>query len=202
MTWRTNQNSAEAEATRPELVEEMENAVESVVVPTDPSVQLEADLKAAKAEAAEWQDRFLRKAAEFENFRKRAEKEKADSMFLARSSVLIEFLPIADACERGMQSISEGQNISGGLEQYQEGVELLYKQLLDVLSRAGVIPIKAEGKPFDPHLHEALSREETIDFEEDTVVKELRRGYLFKDKLLRPAQVIVAVHPKGTDKAS
>jgi molecular chaperone GrpE len=202
MTWRTNQNSAEAEATSPELVEEMENAVESVVVPTDPSVQLEADLKAAKAEAAEWQDRFLRKAAEFENFRKRAEKEKADSMFLARSSVLIEFLPIADACERGMQSISEGQNISGGLEQYQEGVELLYKQLLDVLSRAGVIPIKAEGKPFDPHLHEALSREETIDFEEDTVVKELRRGYLFKDKLLRPAQVIVAVHPKGTDKAS
>jgi molecular chaperone GrpE len=202
MTWRTNQNHAEPETTEPDPVEQKEDTVESMTTPMDPSVQLEADLKAAKTEAAEWQDRFLRKAAEFENFRKRAEKEKTDSMYLAKSSVLVEFLPIADACERALLSIGEARTAPGSLEQYQEGVELLYKQLLDALSRTGVMPIKVEGKPFDPHLHEALSREETIDYKEDTVVRELRRGYLFKEKLLRPAQVIVAVHPRDKDKAS
>ncbi len=91
------------------------------------------------------------------------------------------------------------QNAPSGLTQYQEGVELLYKQMLDTMGRTGVVAMEAEGKPFDPHLHEALSREETIDFEENVIVRELRRGYLFKDKLLRPAQVIVAVHPFEKD---
>jgi molecular chaperone GrpE len=85
------------------------------------------------------------------------------------------------------------------LQQYKEGVELLYKQVLDTVGRTGVVPMETEGKPFDPHLHEALSREETADFEENTVVRELRRGYLIKDRLLRPAQVIVSVHPLEKD---
>jgi molecular chaperone GrpE len=170
--------------------------VESVAQPIDPQAQLQADLKAAKEEVAEWQDRFLRKAAEFENFRKRTEKEKADSVTLAKSSLLLEFLPVADACERALKSLGENKT-TGSLQQFQQGVELLYKQLLDTLTRAGVTPIEAEGKPFDPHLHEALSREENADVKEDTIVKELRRGYFLKDRLLRPAQVIVAVYPQG-----
>jgi molecular chaperone GrpE len=172
---------------------------ESIAAPVDPSTQLQADLSAAKTEIAEWQDRFLRKAAEFENYRKRTDKEKSDAMMLAKSSVLTEFLPVLDACERALKSFGDAQGQPNSLQQYKEGVELLYKQVLDTMGRTGVVPMETEGKPFDPHLHEALSREENAEVEENTVVRELRRGYLIKDKLLRPAQVIVSVHPLGKD---
>ena len=195
MTWRIYQHPSESDENNSSPNLENEGSVESVAEPLDPLAQLQADVNTAKAEVAEWQDRFLRKAAEFENYRKRTEKEKAEAMMLAKSSVLIEFLPILDACERALKSFGEAQNASVGLQQYREGVELLYKQVLDTMSRIGVVPMETEGKPFDPHLHEALSREETLDSEENTIVKEFRRGYLIKDKLLRPAQVIVAVHP-------
>jgi len=178
---------------------EKEDAVESVAAPLDPQAQLQADLNTAKAEIAEWQDRFLRKAAEFENYRKRTEKERADSMMLAKRSGLVEFLSILEDCERALKSFGEAQNPSTNLQQYKEGVELLYKQVLDTMGRIGVVPMETEGKQFDPHLHEALSREENAELEENTVVRELRRGYLIKDKLLRPAQVIVAHHPLGKD---
>jgi molecular chaperone GrpE len=166
------------------------------VVPADPTIQLEADVKTAKAESAEWQDRFLRKAAEFENFRKRADKEKSDLRIQSQSSILIEMLPVVDACERALKFFDKGQDIADTLQQYRDGVEMLYRQVLDAFSRAGAVPIESEGKPFDPHMHEALSREETSEFEEGVVARELRRGYMFRDKLLRPAQVMVAVPPQ------
>jgi molecular chaperone GrpE len=199
MTWRIYGHPSELDGNNTTPDFDSEENVESVAAPMDPLAQLQADLHAAKAEVAEWQDRFLRKAAEFENFRKRADKEKADAMMLAKSSVLVEFLPVLDACERALQSFDDARNPSAGLQQYQEGVALLYRQVLDTMSRTGVVPMETEGKAFDPHLHEALSREETLDVEENTIVRELRRGYLIKDKLLRPAQVVVAVHPLGKD---
>ncbi len=197
MTLKIDPHPEESETSELDAKAEAEAPAESIATPSDPLTQLQEDLEKARTEVAEWQDRFLRKAAELENFRKRAEKEKTDSIMLAKSSVFLEFLPIADACERAIKSIGDAQDVSSGLEQYQEGVELLYRQLLDTLSRAGVTPIEAEGQPFDPRLHEALSREETLDFEEDTVIEELRRGYLFKERLLRPAQVRVAVRLQG-----
>jgi len=172
---------------------------ESVAAPLDPLAQLQSDVNAAKSEVAEWQDRFLRKAAEFENFRKRMEKEKSETASQAKGSVLADFLPILDACERALKSFGESQNPPAGLQQYREGVELLYKQMFDTMGRLGVVPVEAAGKPFDPHLHEALSREVTLELEENTVTHELRRGYMFRDKLLRPAQVVVAVHPIGKE---
>jgi molecular chaperone GrpE len=204
MTVKIYQYPTEIDGTKPENDSENEEAaVESVAVPIDPQAQLEADLKAARDEVAEWQDRFLRKAAEFENFRKRTAKEKAEVIVLAKSSVLLEFLPVADACERALKSLAEPTPAEGGsLHQFKQGVELLYKQLLDTLGRTGMVAIDAEGKPFDPHLHEALSREETNEVQEDTIIRELRKGYLFKDRLLRPAQVIVAVHSQGKDQTS
>jgi molecular chaperone GrpE len=200
MTLKIYKHPSESEGAKPENGSEnpKEEPTESIAPPIDPQAQLQADLETAKEEVAEWQDRFLRKAAEFENFRKRAEKEKADGMMLAKSSLLLEFLPVADACERALKSLREN-DAAGNLQQFQQGVELLYKQLFDTFARTGVMPIEAEGKLFDPHLHEALSREENAKVKEDTIIKELRRGYLFKDKLLRPAQVIVAVHPQGKD---
>jgi molecular chaperone GrpE len=198
MTWRIYRHPSESQGNKPPDLnnEDQENAGESIAPPIDPTAQIQADLKTAKTEAAEWQDRFLRKAAEFENFRKRSEKDKIDAMTLAKSSVLLEFLPIADACERALKSFSNPQGKPEGLDQYREGVELLNKQFLDILGRIGVIPIEAKGKQFNPHLHEALAREETQLVEENTVIEELRRGYLFREKLLRAAQVKVAVHPK------
>jgi molecular chaperone GrpE len=201
MTWRIYRHPSESEGKSDSSNEDQNSANEAIAPPIDPTAQIQSDLKAAKAEAAEWQDRFLRKAAEFENFRKRSEKEKVDSMMFAKSSVLLEFLPIADACERALKSIGDPKSKPEGLAQYHEGVELLYKQLLDALSRVGAIPMEAKGKPFDPHLHEALSREETTEFEENTITEELRRGYFLKDKLLRAAQVKVVVHPQKKDKA-
>jgi molecular chaperone GrpE len=171
-------------------------ATEAITPSTDPLAQLQSELTAARAEVEQWRDRFLRKAAEFDNYRKRTDKEKSESMMLARSSVLLEFLPVADACQRALQSLNEAQNGQGGLQQYREGVELLYRQMLDSLARIGVLPIEAVGQKFDPHLHEALMREETSKYEEDTVIQELRRGYLFKDRLLRPAQVKVSIRPQ------
>lgn len=167
------------------------------VVPADPVIQLETDVKAAKAESAEWQDRFLRKAAEFENYRKRIDKEKSELRIQSQISILIEMLPVVDACERALKFFEKGQDIAETLQQYREGVELLYRQVLDAFSRTGAVPIESEGKQFDPHLHEALSREETSEFDEGVVARELRRGYMFKDKLLRPAQVMVAVPPQA-----
>jgi molecular chaperone GrpE len=191
---------SESEKAEPDMNEE--EKVESPAAPGDPLVQAEAELKEARNESAEWQDRFLRKAAEFENFRKRTDKEKADSAIRVKISLLLEFLPIADAFERALESMDQGKGVLNELDQYHEGVELLYKQLLDTLGRVGVVPIESEGKPFDPHLHEALSRKEDPDYEEDTVIQELRSGYLFKDRLLRPAQVIVAFNPEAKNKES
>ena len=202
MTWRIYRHPSESEGIKDMPDAESEENIESVASPMDPMAQLQADINAAKAEVAEWQDRFLRKAAELENYRKRAEKEKTDSMMLAKSSVLTEFLPVADACERALTILDETQGTPGNLQHYREGVELLHRQVLDALSRSGVAPMKAEGKHFDPHLHEALSREETSDSEEGTVIRELRRGYLFRDRLLSPAQVVVAVHPQGKNRES
>ncbi len=202
MTRSIYQHPSDSEESKPVSDSENEEKVESIAPSMDSQAQLQADFKAAKSEVAEWQDRFLRKAAEFENYRKRADKEKTDSMMLAKSSILLEFLPVADACERALKSIGENKAASDNLQQYQQGVELLYKQLLDTFSRTGIVPIEAEGKAFDPHLHEALSREETADFKEGTVIRELRRGYLFKDRLLRPSQVIVAVNSHPEDQKS
>lgn len=197
MTWRIYQYPSDLGGNDTQADPENEEITESITSPVDPMAQLQAEIKKAKDEVAEWQDRFLRKAAELENYRKRAEKEKADSVLLAKSSVLVEFLPVADACERALKMLDEDQNAQGSVRQYHQGVEMLYKQVLDALNRTGAEAMETEGKPFDPHRHEALSREETRDLEEGTVTHELRRGYLLKEKLLRPAQVVVAVRPQG-----
>jgi len=162
-----------------------------------PDVQLEAELKTAKEEAAEWQDRLLRKAAEFENYRKRVGKDKADAEAYAQSKILLEFLPVVDACARALKYFGMNPERSDHLQQYRDGVELLYRQLIDAIHRAGAVAIESEGKPFDPYLHEAVSREENSEFQEGIIIREVLKGYMFKEKLLRPAQVIVAACPQN-----
>jgi len=181
----------------------MEDAVGasgSVEVSAEAVARLESEVEAVRSEKDEWCDRYLRIAAEFDNFRKRTEREKMEVSISAKSALLVELLPVLDAFERAMQSFSEARQSGFGIEQYQEGVELLYKQFNDILSRIGVVPIDANGRVFDPHLHEAVMRVESEDHDRDVVVDELRRGYLFKDRLLRPAQVRVAIPLRSPEK--
>jgi len=174
------------------LNEILEEAAESI----DSPAQLDAELAAAKADAAEWQDRFMRKAAEFENYRKRVDREKSELKIISQSAILRGILPVLDGFERALKYFKKTGESSGSVEKYREGVELLYRQVIDTLEQVGVTPIETEGKHFDPHLHEALSSEATAEVAEGTIVNELRSGYMFKDILLRPSQVIVAVQPK------
>ncbi len=203
MTWKVYHHPTESAGSVPDegAGAETKETEGAAVPPADPLAKLQEELAAAKAELAQCQDRFLRKAAEFENFRKRTERDRLESVTSAKSAVLMEFLPVADACERALKSMSEAKE-DERLEQFREGVLLLYGQVNAVLNRMGVTPLEAKGQKFDPHLHEAVLREETSDQEDNTVLLELKRGYLFKDRLLRPAQVIVAIRPHATEKAS
>jgi len=180
-----------------DLDDAMNEILEEAAGSVDSHTQIEEDLAAAKADAAEWQDRFMRKAAEFENYRKRMDKEKSELKIMSQSAILRDLLPVLDGFDRALKYFSETEGGAGSVEKYREGVELLCRQVLDTLAQAGVAPIETKGKPFDPHLHEALSSEATSAAAEGTIVGELRRGYIFKDSLLRPSQVIVAVQPKN-----
>jgi molecular chaperone GrpE len=138
-------------------------------------------------------DQYLRSRAEFENFRKRVEREKSEYFRYALADTLREILPVLDNFERALGT--QG----GSDEDFRTGVEMIYKQLGDALSRAGLEPIDPAGEPFDPTFHEAIARHETTDMEPHTVVDVLQKGYLLHDRLVRPAMVRVAVAPGEPD---
>jgi len=137
-------------------------------------------------EKAELQDRYLRLAAEFDNFRKRSERERLEAIEYAAMGAVKALLPVLDDFERALKA-------TPGDADYARGIELIYQRLFDAMKKLGLEPLEAEGKPFDPHLHEAIERVVDPNVDEDTVVAELQRGYLFKGRLLRAALVRVAV---------
>jgi molecular chaperone GrpE len=132
------------------------------------------------------QDRLLRTAAEFDNYRKRVERERRDLADFMKADILTEILPIVDNFERAMQAPSSDA------DSLRKGVELIHKQMLDFLRKRGVTPIEALGADFDPNFHQAVIHEETPFHREGEVIEELQRGYMLGDKLLRPAMVKVA----------
>jgi len=140
------------------------------------------------AEKAEVEDRLRRAWAEFENTRKRAERDRSEFVQYAAMDVVRGLLPILDDFERAMKTESADK-------EYAKGVELIYNRLFDALKRQGLEPIETAGQKFDPNHHEAVQREQTEDAEDQAILGELQRGYNFKGRLLRPAWVKVAVHP-------
>ena len=140
------------------------------------------------AEKAELQDRLLRRQADFENYRKRAERDRSDFLQFAGMEFVRELLPILDDFERALQV--ECANPS-----YSKGVELIYARLYDALKKMGLEPMDTVGKTFDPNLHQAVERVETDHAEDQSILAEFQKGYMFKGKLLRPAMVKVAVRP-------
>ena len=136
----------------------------------------------------EYKDLLLRKTAEFDNYRKRTERERASFIETATAGVLEELLPLVDDLERALQA----ETGPDGVDAYRRGVELIHRQLLDLLRRRGVTPIDAVGGEFDPNYHQAVSYEPAEGRSDGEVVEEFRRGYLLGDRLLRPAMVKVA----------
>ena len=149
--------------------------------------KVHAELVAKAKDAAERHDQLLRLGAEFENYKKRMQKEKSDAMKFGNESLLKAVLPILDNLER---TIDHGKkmNENGPLLQ---GVEIIVRQFLTILERFGVKPVAAMGESFDLEKHEAVAQAES-DQEPDRVISELEKGYLFHERLLRPAKVLVS----------
>ncbi len=150
-----------------------------------------ADYDLLKAERDQLLDRLARLQAEFENARKRAERDRVADRDYAVVNVVEKFLPVLDHFEMALKS-------AGTVEQLRSGVELIVKQMEDVLRQLHVTPVPAEGAIFDPRYHEALGSVERHDLPDQHVAEEIRRGYKLRDKLLRPALVRVASNPKQT----
>ena len=139
-------------------------------------------------------DRYVRVMADLDNARKRSRHEMAEAQVYAVSGVLLDVLTAVDNFERALETLTPAANASPETRAIYEGITLIYRQLLDLLSRRGVKPIEAIGKPFDTHRHEAVFQVPTPNREEDGLVAlETQRGYLFGDRVLRPSKVGVAV---------
>jgi molecular chaperone GrpE len=163
-------------------------ADESASEATPPPVS-RAEFDQMKGERDQLLDRLARLQAEFENARKRAERERAEFREFAIGNVVEQFLPVVDNFELALKS-------TGSAEQLRSGVELIVKQMEETLRQLQVTPVAAVGAAFDPRLHEALGSVEREDLPDQHVAEEIRRGYRLRDRLLRPAMVRVVSNPK------
>ena len=147
---------------------------------------LQKQLEEQKNRAEDFYNRLARLQADYENFRRRTRLEKEDLCKYASEQLVLKLLPVLDNFERALEA--EGDS----LKDYKSGVEMIYRQFQDVLSLEGVEAIPAVGEPFDPVKHEAVFREESEEYPENTIIEELRRGYVLKDKVIRPSMVKVS----------
>jgi molecular chaperone GrpE len=152
-----------------------------------------AELKRVEAENAEIKDQLTRRQADFENYRKRVERERSETFNRVNADVAQKLLPVLDNLKRALEAESSVESSeSDEFRHFLSGVDLIYKQLNGVLEAMGVKPVPAVGEQFDPHIHEAVVTEATDDYEPDTVMQEIVAGYRLGDKLIRPALVKVA----------
>jgi molecular chaperone GrpE len=160
-----------------------EEAASNESAELDPWEQLEADV-------TKWKELALRTAADLENYRKRAAREREDAMRYANQRLLEELLPVIDNFEMGMTAASQDQS-----SMIYIGMDMVRRQLADFLASQGVEEIVAVGQPFDPNLHDAVSEEESADHPDGQVLRVHRRGFRLRDRLLRPASVVVSKTP-------
>lgn len=165
------------------MAELNENAAPDVA----PEGEAPDPIEALQREKDALQDRLLRTAAEFDNYRKRMDRERRDLAEYAAADVIKDLLPILDNFERALQAPATPET-----DAVRKGIELIHKQMLDLLKKRGVTPIEARGADFDPNFHQAVIHETSADHRDGEVMQELQRGYLLGDRLLRPAMVKVA----------
>ncbi|MCI0748207.1 MAG: nucleotide exchange factor GrpE [Verrucomicrobia subdivision 3 bacterium] len=156
-------------------------------------------LKVQAAKSDEYWDQLLRTAADLDNFKKRAAREKQEAIRYANESLLQKLIPVLDNFEMALAAVSTAAGAEAGTaESLQTGVSMIQQQLKQALSDAGLEEINAANLAFDPNYHEAVSQQESAEVPEGHVLQQLRKGYKLKDRLLRPATVIVAKKPAGT----
>ncbi|TYP54985.1 nucleotide exchange factor GrpE [Thermosediminibacter litoriperuensis] len=148
--------------------------------------ELKRALEEKEKEAADYKERWLRALADYDNFKKRTQKEIQDIYLYAGEQLIKDILPILDNFERALNSVEDTESAT------YEGVKLIYNQMKNVLNKFGVREIEAEGKPFDPHFHEVIMTVESDKYESDTVVEVLQKGYTYHSKVIRPCLVKVA----------
>ncbi len=175
-----------------EIKEEATEAGEEVADDKEPEKEDKKKKKDKKQDAlkdkiAELEDTTKRQLAEFENFRRRTEKEKATMFDMGAKSVIEKILPVIDNFERGLASVPADEAEGG----FYNGMNMIYKQLLGELDKIGVKPIEAKGKEFDPNLHNAVMQVQSDEFESGTVAEELQKGYTYHDSVVRHAMVSV-----------
>ena len=169
----------------PELPDEKQNAAED-------AVREDSQLKKHSADLEDLRQTLLRRQADFDNYRKRIEKERAEDSKRATARVAESLIPIVDSFEHALAAHKDDEYAG-----YRKGFELIYKQLLDNLGKLGVERVEPLGKPFDPHLHQAVDRTETAEHADGTVLEVFQPAYVYHGRVLRPAMVRVAVHPDG-----
>jgi molecular chaperone GrpE len=166
------------------------------------SQELAADAAKADAEVSklatdleELRQTLLRRQADFDNYRKRVERERADDSKRTTGRLIEALLPVIDSFEQALAAHREPEYAN-----YQKGFELIYKQLVDNVTRLGAERIDPVGKTFDPHTHQAMDRTETREYPDGTILQVFQPGYVFHGRVLRPAMVRVAVHPSAASK--
>jgi molecular chaperone GrpE len=179
-----------------DLEMEKEQEAAEPLAPVGPATvtpeQLE-ELKQRAAKADEHWDRLLRTTADFDNFKKRAAREKQEATKYANESLLEKLIPSLDAFDMALAATRN--ETSDSMQSLRAGIDMVYQQFKSTLTDLGLEEVDAAGKPFDPNLHEAVSQRETVDAPEGQVVEQMRKGYKLRDRLLRPATVVVAKRP-------
>jgi molecular chaperone GrpE len=186
---------AEAVRTDDKKAPENDSKKDKKITAADPMKELKEKFKKSEVEAKQSYDRYLRVSAEFENYKKRSAREMDDFRKFANQSLVKELLLIVDNLELAIKSANDNKNVDNCLL---DGVDLTLKEILKIFEKYHVKAIEALGKTFDPRYHEAVMREETDKHPENSIINELQKGYLIRDRLLRPSMVVVAA-PKRPD---
>ena len=155
------------------------------------------ELQARAAKADEHWDRLLRTAADLENFKKRAARERDEVAQSSTAALIQKLLPVLDHFEMAQAAAQTAEAPQGGIASLQDGIAMIQQQLKSILTEAGLEEVNANGRPFDPAVHEAVMQMETPDAPEGQVVQQIRKGYKLHDQLLRPAAVVVAKQPSA-----
>ena len=189
------QEKADVNASKDVDSPELEPSPEAKTVEAD-SAKENAEMAKLTADLAELKETLLRRQADFENYRKRIEKERFEDSKRATARVIEGLIPVIDGFEHALAAHRDAEEY----ESYRKGFELIYKQLLDNITKLGAQRIDPVGQPFDPNLHQAMDRTETTEEKDGTILQVFQPGYVFHGRVLRPAMVRVAVHPSPASK--
>ena len=179
-----------------EVIDNEAQPAEETASPVEEKLTQEqiAELKDQAAKGQEHYERLMRAAADLENYKKRAARERQEAIKYANESLLERLIPVIDNFEMALTAANAP---STSVSSLQSGINMIQQQLKSAMGEAGLEEIDAAGKPFDPNLHEAISQQESTDTPEGHVVQQVRKGYKLRDRLLRPASVVVAKKPAG-----